>query len=130
MLDDRRDDEIHRVAAKAAELLASKRLAVVSTPRLRLAVADDPLSASLVTDSLAKLTQLLASDATMILFKGGITSAVGIRQGLGGDIATVEGPIRPGVSLWRLENGRRCIVFPGNLGADDLLSEVVNEVLT
>jgi hypothetical protein len=44
-------------------------------------------------------------------------------------VATVEGPVAPGIALWRLENGFRCLVFPGNVGDDDALARLVAEVL-
>ncbi|MGH3025930.1 MAG: nucleotide-binding domain containing protein, partial [Gaiellaceae bacterium] len=93
-------------------------------------VADDPRRASLVTEALAELTRILKDDTDVVLFKGGVTAAVGLRAGLGAQLAIVEGPVRPGVAIWRLENGRRCLVFPGNVGSDDTLAEVCSEILS
>lgn len=121
--------EVERVADATRSLLAGNRLAVVATPRTRVAVADDPAAAGAITDGLARLTRLVEHDAELVLFKGGITSAVGVRKGLGAELATVEGPVRPGVSLWRLESGRRCLVFPGNIGDTGALADLVDEVL-
>lgn len=122
--------ELERAARTAGDLLARNRLAVIATPRTRLPVANDPTAAGRVTDSLARLTQRLAGHAELVLFKGGITSAVGVRDGLGAQLVTVEGPVRPGVALWRLESRRRCMIFPGNIGDDDTLADLVDEVLS
>ena len=129
LLGGQRERELERAAQAARECLGREGIAVVATPRTRAAAADDPEAAGLISASLARLTQLLAGESELILFKGGITSAVGIRDGLGAQMATVEGPVAPGVALWRLENGRRCLVFPGNVGGDETLAGIVAEVL-
>lgn len=125
-----RTRELARARRAAATLLTEKRLAVVATPRKRDRIADDPEAASLATDALAELTRLLHVDADVVVFKGGITAAVGVRAGLGAHFATVEGPVRPGVAMWRLEDGGRCLVFPGNVGSDNALAELCGEILT
>jgi uncharacterized protein YgbK (DUF1537 family) len=129
LLGGQRDAELARAAQAARESLGRERVAVVATPRTRSLAADDPEAAGLISASLARLTQLLAAESELILFKGGITSAVGIRDGLAAQVATVEGPVAPGVALWRLEDGRRCFVFPGNVGGDETLAGMVAEVL-
>lgn len=121
--------DVERVVSRARELLRTRRLAVVATPRTRTSAADDPAAAGVISAELARATELLADDAELILFKGGITSAVGVRDGLGSSYATVEGPVMPGVSLWRLSDGRHCLIFPGNVGGDNALVNLVNEVL-
>src|SRR5581483_11156905 len=122
--------ELDRARQAASALLVDKRLAVVATPRARDEIADDPEAASLVTEALADLARLQEADGGIVLFKGGITAAVGVRAGLGARLATVEGPVRPGVAMWRLENGGRCLVFPGNVGSDDALAELCGEILS
>jgi len=129
LVGEHRGREVRRAARAARALLARDQIAVVATPRSRAPVADDPTAAELITHSLASLTRLLADRAELVLFKGGITSAVGVRDGLGARLATVEGPVRPGVALWRLQSGRRCLIFPGNVGGDDALADLVDEVL-
>lgn len=122
-------NDIERAVNRARGLLRAGDVAVVATPRMRTAAADDPSAAGLISAGLARVTELLADDAELVIFKGGITSAVGVRDGLGSSFATVEGPVTPGVSLWRLTNGRRCLIFPGNVGGDEALVRLVDEVL-
>lgn len=129
LLSDRRETEIARVVRAARDSLRRAGVAAVSTPRARSAVADDAARAALVTDGLARVANLLADEVELTLFKGGITSAAGVRDGLGARLATVEGPVAPGVALWRLETGVRCLVFPGNVGGDDALSSLATEAL-
>jgi uncharacterized protein YgbK (DUF1537 family) len=129
LLTDERENELARVVRAARGSLQRLGVASVATPRARSAVADDATKAGLITDGLARVAKLLADDVELTLFKGGITSAAGVRDGLGARLATVEGPVAPGVALWRLETGSRCLVFPGNVGGDDALSALTAEVL-
>jgi uncharacterized protein YgbK (DUF1537 family) len=66
----------------------------------------------------------------VVLSKGGITSATNLSDGLGAQEANVVGPVAPGVSLWSVvppEGGRiSYVVFPGNVGSDDALADVVD----
>ena len=129
LLGEARHTEVDRAAGVARDLLSRSGLAVVATPRARSGIADDPTAAGKITTALAELTGTVADSVDLVVFKGGITSAVGVRDGLGGRLVTVEGPVLPGVSLWRLEDGRRCLVFPGNVGDDDSLADLIDAVL-
>ena len=60
--------------------------------------------------------------------KGGITSCVTLRDGLGVGAAEVVGPVLPGVSLWRAGE-LDYLVVPGNVGDDRLLADIVALVL-
>jgi uncharacterized protein YgbK (DUF1537 family) len=121
--------EIARLAREARRALVLHRLAIIATPRQRLAIADDHQSSLALARALAEVVRPLAGDYDVVALKGGITSAVGLRDGLDGRSAIVEGPIASGVALWRLDNGRRCLVVPGNVGNDDLLADLVDAVL-
>ena len=61
--------------------------------------------------------------------KGGITSAVTARDGLGARTARVVGPIATGVARWQLADGPAYCVVPGNVGGPSLLVEVVEAIL-
>ena len=66
-----------------------------------------------------------------MISKGGITSALIARVGLGAAWATVVGPVVPGVSLWRIDNDEtqtRLAVVPGNVGETHLLTQVVSRL--
>lgn len=129
ILGDHPERELSRAVGVVEQLFERDRLAIVTTPRRRTAAADNPELARRITDGLAQLTRRVAGRADLVLFKGGITAAVGIRQGLGSRLALVEGPLGDGAALWRVEDGRRCIVFPGNVGRSDSLSRIVDKVL-
>ena len=63
--------------------------------------------------------------------KGGITSAVVLRRGLGAKAASVIGPVAAGASLWRAHGADGevpCVVVPGNVGGASLLADLVSAV--
>lgn len=127
------DVEIERAASVARRLLAETRFAVVATPRGRAQAAYSLDAGERIARALAWIAGRAAPAASAVLAKGGITSAVTARDGLGAFRARVLGPVVPGVSLWSLE--RRMgpalpyLVFPGNVGDDGTLAEVVDLVL-
>ena len=62
--------------------------------------------------------------------KGGATAHAIVTQGLGVKMAWALGQIQPGVPLWLLGEGSRYpglpyVVFPGNVGDDDTLAQVI-----
>jgi len=117
------EDEIERLAQAARERIAGAGLAVVATERDRDASLVDAAGQRRVAAALAQVARRVA--AGVVIAKGGITSAVTARDGLGAHSARVVGPIATGVALWRLSTGADYAVFPGNVGGPDLLADVV-----
>ena len=102
-------------------------LAVVVTERERDPGLIDPASQRRIAAALAEVAHRV--DASVVVAKGGITSAVTARDGLGARSARVIGPIVPGVVLWRLPDGTDYLVVPGNVGGPDLLVDVLAAIL-
>jgi uncharacterized protein YgbK (DUF1537 family) len=127
------DAEIRRVAARASALLETSPLAVVATPRARSQAAMTLAAGRRLAANLARIVPLVEPAPDVLVAKGGITSAVTLREGLGAAEADVVGPVLPGVSLWRAESAMGLqipyLVVPGNVGADDLLAELVDLVV-
>jgi uncharacterized protein YgbK (DUF1537 family) len=111
--------------AQAAEArLDEVGLAVVATQRERESVSLE--QGERIAHNLALVARDV--DAGVVIAKGGITSAVTARVGLGARMAICRGPLVDGVALWDV--GRvPYVVFPGNVGSDDTLREVVEMVL-
>lgn len=70
---------------------------------------------------------------TYILTKGGITSSDVATKGLGVKRAIVQGQILKGVPVWKLGTetkfpGMAQIIFPGNVGTESPLTEVVHKL--
>ncbi len=121
------DREVERLAIVARQLMGEHGLAVVATPRDRDAGLVDAASQQRIATELARVPRLV--DPGVVIAKGGITSAVTARDGLGARTARVVGPVVTGVSLWQLEAGPAYLVVPGNVGGPGLLAELVDSLL-
>jgi uncharacterized protein YgbK (DUF1537 family) len=132
-------DETRRTAALAAALtqvntaLAAGRDTVVYTSRDLISSSDSAASLTIgrrVSDALIYLVQHLAVAPRYLIAKGGITSSDIATQGLGVRRALVLGQALPGVPVWQLGvetrfPGLGYVVFPGNVGADTALAELI-----
>jgi uncharacterized protein YgbK (DUF1537 family) len=122
---------VQAATAAAKAHLARERLAVLATSRT--VVRADLGDGARVAGAIAAIVEQLRDASDVLLSKGGITSAVNIREGLHAEHALVVGPVAPGVSLWHAHsNGgvpRPVIVFPGNVGEQDSLARLVERLL-
>jgi uncharacterized protein YgbK (DUF1537 family) len=129
---DRPQPEVERVAAAASQLLRTGRLAVVATPRERPPQTQTLEAGRRIALNLARAAGGVEG-AGLVIAKGGVTSHVTARDGLHARSGLVLGPLVAGVALWRLdtEDGRSLpyVVFPGNVGSEETLREVVDLVL-
>lgn len=122
---------VERAIVAARELLERERLAVVATTR---EVTGGGLpDSSRIAGGVARIVDALRDASDVLVSKGGITSAINVRDGLHAECALVVGPVAPGVSLWHAHaNGgppRPVIVFPGNVGDEDTLAGLVDDLL-
>jgi uncharacterized protein YgbK (DUF1537 family) len=127
-----RKAEIDRAAGEAARLLARDGLAVVATQRERPPGMRDFASGQRVATGLAEVVGRIEPQPGVVLAKGGITSAVTAKHGLGAQTGVVVGPLLDGVALWHLDiSGEKMpfVVFPGNVGDERTLLEVVELIL-
>ncbi len=126
-------EAVAEAVARARALLERKRLAVVATTRAFAAEALGQEAGMRVARGLAAVVDELRDASDVLLSKGGITSAVNVRDGLHAERAQIVGPVAPGVSLWSaFEAGGRTrpvIVFPGNVGEPETLAELVDRML-
>jgi uncharacterized protein YgbK (DUF1537 family) len=127
------DPTVGAAAEAAGALLARDRLAVVATARAIAPEAQRADAGMEVARGLAAIVDRLRSSHDVLLSKGGITSAVNVRDGLGAERAQIVGPVAAGISLWlaHADDGRErpVIVFPGNVGDDGTLAELVDRLL-
>ena len=81
-----------------------------------------------ISDAVQSLVGRLTVTPSFVIAKGGITSSdVGVKA-LGVRKALVLGAIRPGIPVWRTDEGSRFpgvpyVIFPGNVGEDVTLLE-------
>jgi uncharacterized protein YgbK (DUF1537 family) len=125
---DEPEGEIEHSARDATEVLARHRLAVLATPRTAPDDRWDFAAGQRLAANLARAAGRVEAD--VVLAKGGITSHVTAHVGLGARRATVLGPVVDGVALWRLDSGQHYLVFPGNVGTDSTLLEVVDLIIS
>jgi uncharacterized protein YgbK (DUF1537 family) len=118
---------------RSRAVLEHDRLAVVATTRAPAAEALGQDAGMRVARGLAAIVEQLRDASDVLLSKGGITSAVVVRDGLRAERAQIVGPVAPGVSLWLAhaedDESRPVIVFPGNVGAAESLAELVERLL-
>jgi uncharacterized protein YgbK (DUF1537 family) len=119
--------EVERASEAAHNRIECEGVACVATERERDRSLVDAASQRRVATALAQVARRV--DAGVVIAKGGVTSAVTAREGLHARAARVCGPIRPGVALWRLADGRDYLVVPGNVGGPDLIADLVGEIL-
>ena len=118
--------EVERLSQAARACIELGGLAVVATERERDPGLVDAASQQRIAGALARVARRVA--AGVVIAKGGITSAVTARDGLGARWARVVGPVVPGAVLWHLSTGTDYVVVPGNVGGPDLLADIVAAV--
>lgn len=125
--------EIARLAAAASDRLATNGVAIVATPRVRPAETVSLEAGERIASNLARVVSVLEPRPSVLVAKGGITSAVTLHEGVGASQADVLGPVTPGVSRWSAcwPDGRPLayLVVPGNVGDDDLLARLVDGIV-
>ena len=125
--------EIARLAAETSSRLAADGLAGLATPRARPDGTTSLDAGERIALNLARVVARLDPRPSVVVAKGGITSAVTLRDGVGADEAEVLGPVEPGVSRWaaRWPDGVPLdyLVVPGNVGDDQLLARLVGSIM-
>lgn len=133
LLDDTRQAEMARVISTAQEYLSKHDDVVIYTSR-ELIIGDDAnhslMIGNQISHSLVTVTQALQSMARYIIAKGGITSSDLATKALQVKRARVIGQILVGIPVWQLgtestEPDLTYIVFPGNVGQIDSLTQAV-----
>lgn len=126
LVSERPGEEIARAAGAAGQALTATGMAVLTTPRDRPADLVDLTAGQRIAVNLARTAAAVTPRPSVVVTKGGITSAVTLRDGFGVHRADVAGPLLTGVSLWRPAGGRPAFaIFPGNVGEAGTLADLV-----
>jgi uncharacterized protein YgbK (DUF1537 family) len=132
----RRKMETAHVAAKTSTALSAGRDTAIYTSR-QLVTGDNSASSlaigQTVSDSLIEIVQNISVQPRYLVAKGGITSSDVATRGLGVKRAMVIGQAQPGVPAWQLGPesrypGMSYIIFPGNVGDNDALVRIKNNL--
>lgn len=86
-----------------------------------------------ISDSLVKIARNISVRPRFVLAKGGITSSDIATKGLDVVRASVLGQILPGIPVWQVGEESRhpglvYIVFPGNVGGEDAITNVLTRL--
>jgi uncharacterized protein YgbK (DUF1537 family) len=131
-----RDEEINRVANDTEQALRRGNDMLIFTSRQLVAGKDSKSSLQIgqkVSKGLISIVRRIQTAPRYILAKGGITASDIATRALNVKRAFVLGQILPGVPVWQLGAESRFpnlsyIVFPGNVGDDHALVEVVQQL--
>jgi uncharacterized protein YgbK (DUF1537 family) len=121
--------EQSRLAGLLERAWAQGPVAIMATPRVRADIG--PESGLEIARRLAGVVAALAARPDAVVVRGGVTSAVMARFGLGATEARVAGPVMPGVVLWRLDDsagGIPLLIAAGNIGQPGDLAALVGRI--
>lgn len=129
--------EADRVAELISEQIAGGNTAVVYTSRILIRGADEQESLRLsvrISEVFTGIVKKLKCRPAFIIAKGGITSSDVATKSLHIRQAEVMGQIRPGIPVWQsgeesLFPGLPYIIFPGNVGDENTLYDIVKELI-
>jgi uncharacterized protein YgbK (DUF1537 family) len=129
------ESEVCRVAAMIDKKINRGRTVAVFTRRDRLDLDVDDKDKQLllsvrISDAVTSVIGGLAVRPRFIIAKGGITASDVGTKALHVRCALVMGQIKPGIPVWRTDEGSKFpgmpyVIFPGNVGEDSTLREIV-----
>ncbi len=116
--------------------LESGKDALLCTSRALVTGSDGQSSLDIgarISGALTQIVSGLKSRPRCVVAKGGITSSDTATKAFGARRALALGPIAPGVPVWRLDENSRFpgliyVVFPGNVGDENALADVVEKL--
>ncbi|SFL89678.1 four-carbon acid sugar kinase family protein [Pelosinus propionicus] len=138
--ENRFQEEIASVLKQEQDLLSQGVTVVVCTKRKLLTLEDDSKEDALersvkISDAVQSLVGRLNITPCFVVAKGGITSSDIGTKALKVKRANVLGQIRPGIPVWQTGGESKFpqipyVIFPGNVGEQNTLKEVVEILLT
>ncbi|HHV12424.1 MAG TPA: hydroxyacid dehydrogenase [Clostridiales bacterium] len=139
VLEDRLEEEVKRVTELSSMCIRQGKTVVTYTRRTVLTLENDTKEDALlrsvkISEAVQQLVQNLTVVPEFVVAKGGITSSdIGVKA-LQVRKAYVLGQVLPGIPVWKTDAGSRFpgipyIIFPGNVGEDDSLRRVLEELL-
>lgn len=129
------ENELQHALAIAESELQKPQDVLIMTSRKLIVGADEAQSldiGSIVAAALVSFLTRLRTKPRYLIAKGGITSSDMATKGLNMKRAMIVGQAAAGVPLWRCDEhtckhpGLPYVVFPGNVGAEETLFEVVD----
>ena len=132
------EEETTRLVGQITKTIEKGITACVYTSRDYLDIPgsrEDKLRTSVrISDAVTNIVKRLPIRPAFVVAKGGITSSdIGVK-GLSVRKARVLGQIAPGVPVWQTDKNSKYgeipyVIFPGNVGQEDTLAEVVAKLI-
>lgn len=127
------EDELKRVISAAEEAIRRGQTVTVFTGRERLDVGSEEESLRVsvkISEAITSIVRRLTVQPSFLIAKGGITSSDVGTKGLGVKKANVMGQVKPGIPVWQTGAESKFpnmpyIIFPGNVGTETTLREIV-----
>lgn len=123
------EEVVEQLASQIERDLSRRRIAVLSTERIRSSEHGGLETGAKVMEALVCVVSKLRPRLSAVIAKGGITSAQTATDGLSSSRARVRGQLADGVSLWdlELENGKTLpyVVIPGNIGNEQTIADIL-----
>ncbi len=127
---------VHEIVKQVEQLLIQGKDVIIYTSRKLEIGSDDEENLDINSKVAAFLVEIVRSISvkpSFIIAKGGITSSDIASKALISETALILGQIIPGVPVWRMDKRSKfpellLVVFPGNVGNTDALSEVCKKM--
>jgi uncharacterized protein YgbK (DUF1537 family) len=121
--------EQRRLAGLLEQAWQQGPVAIMATPRTL--AETSPGSGLKIAEALANVVASLPARPDAVIVRGGVTSAVMVRRGLGAAEARVVGPVMPGIVLWQLDEAAGqvpLLIAAGNVGQPADLAALVSRI--
>lgn len=139
VLIDKLEDEVERIITLAARKISAGITVVIYTKRKLLVLDNDTTEDALlrsvkISEALQSVVGRFPIRPAFVIAKGGITSSdIGVKA-LQVKRALVLGQAAQGIPVWKTDEeskfpGIPYIIFPGNVGNEDTLREVVDQLM-
>ncbi len=124
---------LEKTIADVQSSLTSGENVVVFTSRKRVDGDDSLTISKTVSQTLVDVVRGIKERPSFIVAKGGMTSSDIATGALGVKQAQVLGQVLPGVPVWTIGNetlhpGLAYVIFPGNVGEEDALTQAVKKL--
>lgn len=128
--------KLQRIISEVEQTISKGQTTVVYTGRKRFDVGSEEESLKVsvkISEAITSIVDKITVQPSFIIAKGGITSSDVGTKGLHVKKANVLGQIKPGIPVWQTGAESKFpympyIIFPGNVGTETTLREIVEDL--
>jgi uncharacterized protein YgbK (DUF1537 family) len=128
-----RKEEIEKVASIANQFINLGQSIILYTSR-KLNKSDNQLGRSnmdisqIISNAIVEVVRGIKTEPSYLIAKGGITSSDICTKGLEVRTTKVIGQIREGIPVWQINNRLSYVIFPGNVGTENDLKDIIEQL--